>query len=186
LYPSKKHTISDKHNITESNLSSNLWFLYSPTCKTKYQKDYTFFTKRIGLSLNLVKETPNIIKRSMDAIDLYGRKIANTLFITLHQICSNQYYILIGGIGMNQEIKEALTLVLTKLENLEESGIRSLKGELSSLYGYIGIFRSDTIRDQNKNETYLKVLTKQIYDMQKTLDFVRAHIERQREWDEED
>jgi ATP-dependent 26S proteasome regulatory subunit len=117
---------------------------------------------------------------------LYGRKIANTLFITLHQICSNQYYILIGGIGMNQEIKEALTLVLTKLENLEESGIRSLKGELSSLYGYIGIFRSDTIRDQNKNETYLKVLTKQIYDMQKTLDFVRAHIERQREWDEED
>jgi hypothetical protein len=90
---------------------------------------------------------------------------------------------------MNQEnakIKRSQTLVLTKLKNLEKNGIRSLKGELSSLYGYIQAFRSDTIRDQNKNEEYLIVLTTKIYDIQKTLDFVQAHIQRQRTWDEED
>lgn len=84
------------------------------------------------------------------------------------------------------EIKESVTLALTKLKNMEESGVKSLKRELSSLYGYIGVFRSDTIRDQNKNETYLRVLTTKIYDIQKTLDFVQAHIQRQRQWDEED
>ena len=90
---------------------------------------------------------------------------------------------------MNQEIseiKETLTLLITKLKNLEETGIHSLKGELSSLYGYIQAFRSDTIRDQNKNEDYLIVLTKKIYDIAKSLDFVQAHIQRQRAWDEED
>ena len=90
---------------------------------------------------------------------------------------------------MNQEIseiKETLTLLITKLKNLEENGIHSLKGELLSLYGYIQAFRSDTIRDQNKNEDYLIVLTKKIYDIEKTLDFVQAHIQRQRAWDEED
>ena len=90
---------------------------------------------------------------------------------------------------MNQEIseiKETLTLLITKLKNLEETGIHSLKCELSSLYGYIQAFRSDTIRDQNKNEDYLIVLTKKIYDIEKTLDFIQAHIQRQRTWDEED
>ena len=59
---------------------------------------------------------------------------------------------------MNQaisEIKKSVTLALTKLKNLEKSGVRSLKGELSPLYGYLRVFRSDTIRDQNKNEEYL-------------------------------
>ena len=90
---------------------------------------------------------------------------------------------------MNQEmaeIKESVTLALTKLKNIEKRGVRSLKGELSSLYGYIRVFRSDTIRDQNKNEAYLRVLTTKIYDIQKSLDFVQAHIQRQRAWDEED
>lgn len=101
-----------------------------------------------------------------------------------------------------EEIRESVTLILSKLENLE-SRVKNLENEkdsddwgesatdplmrtLSSLYGYTRVFRSETIRDQKKNETYLKVLTKEIYDIQKTVDFLRAYIQRQIEWDEED
>lgn len=108
---------------------------------------------------------------------------------------------------MSQEIEELIqtvTFMSHKLENLElrlknlenqegvsdddwgDDGTDPLIRKLSSLYGYIRVFRSDTIRDQKKNETYLKLLTKEIYDIQQSTDFLRAYIQRQIEWDEED
>ncbi len=83
-------TTGDKADTMAIAILSELWFLYRSTGKQEHQKDYSYFCNKFSLSQYQVREAfirleaLNIMRRSVGTIELGGRRLGNTLFVTLH------------------------------------------------------------------------------------------------------
>ena len=83
-------TTGDKADTIAISLLSELWFLYRSTGKQQHQKDYSYFCDKFSLSQYQVREAfirleaLNLMKRTIGSIKIGGRKLGNTLFVTLN------------------------------------------------------------------------------------------------------
>ncbi len=64
--------------------------------------------------------------------------------------------------------------------------LQEIKGKLLALSGRIVVFTHETFHTNKRVESSLKALTKQLYDMQQNVDFIRSYIEVGRKRDEDD
>ncbi|MCC8371426.1 MAG: hypothetical protein LN568_01475 [Rickettsia endosymbiont of Pseudomimeciton antennatum] len=64
--------------------------------------------------------------------------------------------------------------------------LQEIKGKLLALSGRIVVFTHETFHTNKRVESSLRALTKQLYDMQQNVDFIRSYIEVGRERDDED
>ncbi|OZG31389.1 MULTISPECIES: hypothetical protein [Rickettsieae] len=68
----------------------------------------------------------------------------------------------------------------------EINDIDKLKGKLQELSGRLISLSIQTSNTNKRIESSLKMLTTQLYDMRKNMDFIRAYIEVGIVWDEDD
>ncbi len=62
-------------------------------------------------------------------------------------------------------------------ETLDQDKINKLEGKILGLTGNILALRIELISEHKKFENYFKILSKQIYEMKKDLDFVRSYLD---------
>lgn len=87
---SKILTTGGKADTIAIALLSELWFLYRSTSQEQHQKDYNYFGNKFNLSQFQTREAfirleyLGLMSRSIGSIVVQGRRLANTLFVTLH------------------------------------------------------------------------------------------------------
>ncbi|WP_341763800.1 hypothetical protein [Candidatus Tisiphia endosymbiont of Beris chalybata] len=58
-----------------------------------------------------------------------------------------------------------------------EKGMKELEGKIFALSGNVLALRIELTEDHRKIESYFRVLTDQLFEMQKNIEFIRAYLD---------